>query len=264
MLQHRRAAARVAAPLWGDGFARDGLHDLWAVRDWSLCSPDEYILLFPRLIPAAGDLPPVLRAHLEGCVRARASRLARLDGVAPALRSSAAATGTSEAAHRDRFAGRAGLPHIAPGRVAAERGLLSFLDGLLAGVQARRAPVWDEASEALLAFGSGIHPAYLWPEAAVSPARGITAGWLGHLDRGRRALMPLVVAEYVLDALDEGAGRDRLLLDLAGSAIDLDLLRRAARRRWSGRDATVRPSAGATAPGRRFSGWGRPAAEVRA
>ena len=266
----------AAATLWGDGFAGDGLYDLWTTRDWSLCSPDEYILLFPRLVPRTGEFPPVLRDHLEGCVAARAWRLARLeDGcVPPRLRSRMPVSESGAARHRAWFADdgavtcllrRIGLLRTAPERVQAERDLLVFLDGVLADVQANRVPDWDERSEALLAFGAGIHPAYLWPQAAVSPARGIAAGWLGHLDRGRTALMPMVVAEVVLDSFGGGASIDRQLTALAGSSADLDVVRRAALRRWSGQDTTVRLAPDASLA-RVFSGRGRaiPAAEANA
>ena len=252
----------AAATLWGDGFAGDGLVDLWAVRDWSVCSPDEYILLFPRLVPRASEVPPALRAHLEDCVTARAWRLASLESrpTPPRLRSRLPDPESGADRHRDWFADddavtcllrRIGLLRTAPERVESERASLTFLDGLLSEVQENRVPAWDEGSEALLAFGAGIHPAYLWPQATVSAARGVAAGWLGHLDRGRTALMPMVVAEYVLDAL--GATVDRQLAGLAGGAANLDLLRRAARRRWTGLDAKVRLAPDAASLARVFS-----------
>lgn len=273
MVTRHRATAPAAASLWGDGFAEDGLRDLWAVRDWSLCCPDEYIFLFPRLIPPPGELPHPLRAHLESCVRARTWRLAHLarGKAPPPLRSRVPDSEAGSACHGDWFVDggamtcllrQAGLLHTAPERVEAERDLLAFLDGLLADVQAQRSPAWDETFEALLAFGAGIHPAYLWPQASMSPARGVAAGWLGHLDRGRTALMPLVVAEYVLDALGAEGACDRQLVGLAGSAANLELLRRAARRRWSGQDAAVRLPSGAASLWGVSSGRTRSAAEA--
>ena len=277
------AVVPAARTLWGDGFAGDGLRELWAVKDWSLCSPDEYILLFPRLIPQAGEFPAVLRAHLEGCIAARAWRLSKLDRTGAGVRPRSCLPDLEDGAarHRAWFADddavtcplrRAGLLHAAPGmapgmapdRVEAERRLLAFLDGLLVDVQAERVPAWDGDAEALLAFAAGIHPAYLWPQAAVSQARGIAAGWLGHLDRGRAALMPLVVAEYLLDAFVDGPASDRKLVALAGGRANLDHLRRAAHRRWSGRDDPIRlvPRTGSWE--RAFSGRGPAVAEAGA
>lgn len=242
----------MAVTLWGDGFAQDSLGEFWAVKDWSACSPDEYILLFPRLVPASGAFPDALRVHLETCVAVRSWRLARRGGPVP-LRSRVS-DGDGARRHGDWFADHRvvsrvlrglGLLRPAPGRGDAERHLLLFLDGLLSDLQSRRHPAWSEASEALLAFGAGIHPAYLWPQATVSDARGVAAGWLGHLDRGRTALMPMVVADYVLDALG-GASSDRHLVDLAGGEANLERLRAAARRRAAGHDPSVRLAPGST------------------
>ena len=140
---------------------------------------------------------------------------------------------------------RLGLLHTAPGRVQGERRLLGALDLLLADVQAGRRPAWDEASEVLLAFGAGIHPGYLWPEATACPARGLAAGWLGHLDRGRSALMPSAVAEYLLDAFGPGASPDHGMAAISGDSADVALLLRAARRRLAGQNPSVRLPSGA-------------------
>ena len=257
----------AAATLWGDGFADDRLRDLWAVRDWDHCAPDEYVLLFPRLIPRAGEVPAILRAHLEACVAVRAWRIARLDGrgVVPALRSHLPALVDAAQRHGDWFADdnavtcllrRLGLLRTSPERVEAERAMLHGLDALLAEIQADRVPVWDEAAGTLLAFGAGIHPAYLWLEAAALPARGVVAGWLGHLDRGRTALMPLVVAEYVLDAFRANAVEPQLL-DLAGGGANLSTLLRAARRRVAGHDPAVRLAPDTTTLADVFAGRAR-------
>ena len=253
----------AAAALWGDGFSDDGLHDLWAVRDWDGCSSDEYILLFPRLIPRAGQVPPALRTHVETCVAVRAWRLSRLeDRGVPTFRSRLPELDDAGRRHADWFADdnavtcllrRVGLLRTAPERVAAERAILHGLDALLAELQADRVPAWDEDVGLLLAFGAGIHPAYLWPEAAAMPARGVAAGWLGHLDRGRTALMPLVVAEYVLDAFGDGTA-DRQLLDLTGGSANLATLLRAARRRVAGHDPAVRLSPDTTTLADFFAG----------
>lgn len=250
--------AAAASTPWGDGFAHDTLRDLWTVRDWSLVSPDEYVFLFPRLIPSGGKLPPVLLDHLADCVAARAWRLSRFDGrAAPVpLRSRLPEHGADR--HRGWFADagaltcllrRLGLLHTAPGRVQGERRLLAALDLVLADVQAGRRPAWDGTSEVFLAFGAGIHPGYLWPEATANPCRGLAAGWLGHLDRGRSALMPMAVAEYLLDALALEASFDPEMVAVAGDPGDVAILRRAARRRAAGHDSAVRLSSGSVPPG---------------
>jgi len=271
-----RRRAPVAGTLWGDGFAHDTLCDLWAVRDWDLCSPDEFIFLFPRIIPQAGEFPPALRAHLECCVAVRAWRLVKLDprGATYLLRSHKPDPDEGARHHGDWFADDdavtcllrgVGLLRTPPERLEAERAMLVFLDTVLYDIQGGRLPARNEASEALLAFGAGIHPAYLWPEAAVPHARGTVAGWLGHLNRGRTALMPTVVAEYVLDALDcGGATIDRQLVGLAGGSAGLGLLLRAARRRSAGHDPSIRLARDATSLAAFFAGRPRRADASRA
>ena len=264
----RRAAPR-AATLWGDGFADDKVFDMWAVRDWALCSPDEYIMLFPRLIPQGGEVSPVLRAHLESCVAARAWRLAKLDGrgATGALRSHLPHPDAGVRHHRDWFSdddtvtrllrsvGRLRTPID---RIEAERTLLTFLDSVLFEIQGERVPSWSDSSEASLAFGAGIHPAYVWPRATASPERGIAAGWLGHLDRGRTALMPLPVADYLLDVFGRGeACSDRQMAGLAGSEAAVAILLRAARRRSAGHDPSIRLSPDAVPLANFFTGPSR-------
>lgn len=246
--------APLAASVWGDGFAQDSLFELWTATEWELCSPDEYVLLFPQLVPQAGEFPEPLRRHLETCVAVRASRLTTPEGKPLPLRSRVPGRDVAARRQRDWFADddavtwllrRVGLLPVAARRVDAERKVLTFLDGVLSDIQGLRLPPWDESSEVLLAFGAGIHPAYLWPQAAVSHARGTAAGWLGHLDRGRTALMPMEVAHYVLDALGGRPSSDRHLIGLVGDE-NLGMLHRAARRRAAGQAPLVRLSPGAT------------------
>lgn len=240
----------AADRLWGDGFATDGLLAACSLTDWADCSPDEYAMVFPRLLSSGRALADPLLRHLEACVAVRAWRLKRLDPEVPAVQMrSKAPEGVDPAAlHRAWFADdravacllrQLGLLRTSPERVASERRLLAFLDATLDLVQRGLDPVWSEDGEAWFAFGSGIHPAYLWPESAISPDRGCTAAWLGHLDRGRTALMPLAVAEYLTDAvLDPAGSRDGTLAAMMGPA-EAPRLRHAAARRFAGGDPKV-------------------------
>ena len=249
------AASRVrsrpvkVAGLWGDGFAGDGFAASRSVAAWDDCSSDEYAMLYARLVPSDGRVAPALLAHLETCVALRAWRLARLDPAmaAPDVRSRVPA-GTAEL-HRAWFADdgavacllrQMGLLRTSPERLASERRLLALLDDTLCQIQRGLVPAWTEDGDVLFAFGSGIHPAYLWPESAIAPARGCTAAWLGHLDRGRTALMPEAVADYLLDAvLDGSRAADRSLAAMVGSVDNARRLRRAATKRLAGGDPAV-------------------------
>ncbi len=239
----------VMARLWGDGFAGDSFAASRSMATWDACSSDEYAMLYPRLVPSDGRVAPALLAHLEACVAVRAWRLARLDPAmaAPDLRSRVPADGAE--LHRAWFSDdgavacllrRMGLLRTSPERLASERRILALLDGTLCQVQRGLAPAWTEGRDVWFAFGSGIHPAYLWPESAIAPARGCTAAWLGHLDRGRTALMPDAVADYLLDAVvDPSRAGDRSLAAMVGSAEDAHRLRRAATKRRAGGDPAV-------------------------
>lgn len=237
------------ARLWGDGFVDDGPIALASMVSWEVCSTDEYAMLFPRLMPTDGRLPAAPAAHLAACVAARSARLARLDPVLPALCQAVGARPVSSL-ERAWFTGEStfagllrgvGLLRTSVERVAAERRLLAFLDSLLGEIRRGLTPVWSEDREAWFAFGSGIHSAYLWPESAISPTRSLTAAWLGHLDRGRTALMPDAVADYLLDAvLDPISEVDRLLAAMIPTREDALRLRRASEARLAGGDPAVR------------------------
>lgn len=262
--QVRRAQASrrsEGSTLWGDGFACDGLPALSSVRGWHLVSPDEYILLFPRLLEEA--IPAVIRSNIEVCVAVRAWRMQQADASGPALRlhSERPASNVGMMSHDDWFAGEAaavrllrrlGLLKLVPGRRLAERSVLTVLDGILCAIQRDEKPRWSLEAEVLLAFGAGVHPAYVWPEAALSHARGTTAGWLGFLDRGRPALMPLVVAEYLTEVTDVVDSR---FLELAGGPQVIERLRRTARRRLAGENPVVRSPPRSALAGPRIPGW---------
>lgn len=245
---HSRQAA--APGLWGDGFAGDSFTALRSMASWNECSSDEYTLLFPRLLPSYDLFPSELLGHLETCVAVRAWRLKRLDSAIPAvvLRSRVSAQSeqiyyawfTTDSAISD-LTRKIGLIRVCSELIKAEILLLSLLDNILYQLQNGFAPVWKEDQDAWFAFGSGIHPAYLWPKSAIAPARGYTAAWLGHLNRGRTALMPEAVAEYLLDAVLDGAcSRDHTLVEMVGSAKDARRLSRAAKRRLACGYASVR------------------------
>ena len=96
----------------------------------------------------------------------------------------------------------------------------------------------DLRSMARFAFLTGHHPAYLWPEAEVLPTWGATAAWLGELRRHRKALMPVEVAEYLVDALERRQGRvalrDATLADLITDDLFARALIEAAERKLAG------------------------------
>jgi hypothetical protein len=225
--------------VWGDGFVDDCLSDLSRVVDWCDVSIDEYSVLFPRLSSRDGTFPPLLLACLETCLTVRRWRIAAFDDPRGAIRSDRVAT-----LHRDWFADddmrtfllrRVGLLKTPPSAVVFERRVLRIVEGALIALRRGAGPTWSADAEAWFAFASGIHPAYLWPESLPSAERGYTAAWLGHLDRGRPALMPAAVADHLQDSVVGRSGpQDAALAELAGRVMQPSDLRRAAERRVAG------------------------------
>jgi hypothetical protein len=107
----------------------------------------------------------------------------------------------------------------------------------LVRTEGARGEACDLATMARFAYLTGVHPAYLWPEAECLPYWGATAAWLGELARRGRAWMPPEVAEYLADALarqgERTVWRDASLAGLAPEAL-LSELSAAARRRLAG------------------------------
>lgn len=250
----RRPRPPRSEALWGDGFVGDGVAALGRVVDWDHVSSDEYALFFPELARDASLLPAPLLAHVRDCAAVRRWRLS-----ACAAPDGGAAARLADL-HRDWFAGegiangfmrRLGITRMPSRSVERERehASLSMLEALLAELSRGRRPDWTPDREAGWAFASGIHPAYLWVEASVSVDRGCTAAWLGHLDRGRSALMPTNVAEYLLDAVVARSGaRDALLAEFVDQMMPQAALRRAAERCLVGRSPVVRASRGPSRP----------------
>ncbi|WP_131195609.1 hypothetical protein [Lichenihabitans psoromatis] len=246
-----------ASRLWGDGITDDRWSEIAAVETWASCGPDEYIRLFPRLVPKDGRLPSALSAYLATGVLARAWGLGheRLRLRPQGLRSVGAEEIRRKGARchaewfaSDPFATRwikrlAGLRSEA-GDDAFEQAALSLLDEVVDETMTERLRPFDGTTATMLAFHSGVHPAYLWPAAALSHARETSAGWLGHVARGRPAMMPHDVAEYFIDVIDPRQGsddavRDPVMGQLVRRSVTPSTLITAARTVVSGSSAVV-------------------------
>lgn len=193
----RTYAAAESANIWGDGFADDGLHAMAGVRSFDQIEPDEYVRLFPNLVLPRPTLHPILREHLRSVADGRDLNL------------------RSRSLLRNRFE--------IPGGQLAEP-YMTFIDDESIAV-----PPYDEEWAMSFAFHSGVHPAYIWPEALGSHEALTTAGWLGVVARGRPALMPREVAsclqsEFKRDSTGRLSLRNDPLSHLLGGRIDLEAL----------------------------------------
>jgi hypothetical protein len=207
----------LQSSVWGDGFVRDAFTDVLGVRRWDCVSEDEFILYFPKLVERIVERSPRLIQRLTECVAVRAFRMRRRGAACGKLRSvSLEQIETSgRQGESSWFLDRPGLVGRlfrsgAEEAASVDREGLHLLDAVAWRARSGRPTAFDESSSAAFAFFSGIHPAYFSDSRLDWNSRELTAGWLGFLDRGRSAVMPLAVAEFLVDAV-ECAGRDQAL-----------------------------------------------------
>ena len=197
--------------IWGDGFADDDWRELTRVRDWSRVATDELVRLFPALVPTSARPP----AAIVTVVTERATAIdAELNADRPNR-----PTGWAASAADAEFLRRVASCE-SPRDVAA-------------------------SDMARFAYLTGIHPAYVWPQAAALAEWGAAAAWLGALSRRGAAFLPEEVAEYFVDVASINAEgevtlRDPLIADLTRRCVDPAELLRAVRRRRDGVAAVVR------------------------
>jgi hypothetical protein len=126
-------------------------------------------------------------------------------------------------------------------RMLESRQNAAWLRRLVAG---DRAPQPDMALMARFGFLTGLHPAYVWPEAECLPCWGATAAWLGEWSRRGRAFLPPEVAEYLADVLERRGRRmvlrDASLADLIPDEAAASRLLKAAERRLAGERVEAR------------------------
>jgi hypothetical protein len=223
--------SRRNTAVWGDGFVNDGWWEMAAVKDWAAVSTDEYVRLFPALVPRDGRIPESLYRHVQEKVASRAVQLQN----------------SEKRSGIDRHA-----ESIAKAR-AEEGAAIRFLSDILylAGNDSLASADTTAAAATTFGYLTCVHPAYLWPFAVVSHERETTAAWLGVVGGGRAALMPIEVAEYLLDVIECRDGqpakaRDSQIAGMIAQSASLDELWRAARQRCLGNSMIVRRRRGAT------------------
>ena len=187
----------LSKPVWGDGFVDDNVFDILASIDIEYVAPEELFRYLPGL--ARGD---------RGVVAREIRRIfeAHLEDVV--------------------------LRKVEPDARIDEEGR-ACVERLLETADWRAAP-FRERDAALVAFFTGVHPAFIWREALLSHDRFAAFAWLGHAFQNQRAYLPREVAIYFLDVLtDEGgtvACADRVLAEFVPLQADTKRLRRCADR----------------------------------
>ena len=238
---------RGESSLWGDGFAEDDWSAMAGIRSWDACEPDQYVRFYPALAGRSGNVPAPLRVHLVQAIADRARRsTARPEGREGAPAASRSPLAVSMAISLWDRVCRLARPAPEPADSAVDQAALALLEAVLAAVRTDTVGDVGFRQAATFAFLSGIHPAYLWPAAALAQERHAAAGWLGIVGGGRPALMPADVADYMLDVITCRDGRpiavrDGEMADLVRAArVDLGDLWRVADGRRAGRGLVLR------------------------
>ena len=236
LLASRHGSGAEELPIWGDGLVDQSLADLWYPSRWSDVSEDEFVFLIPSLvsqpIPNAefGPIPYLRRAlaahiccateHLPAYLLKNAEPASIFEmlfrtGVITTL-SRDAAWLEGEVASRSLF-GRSS-PISALNRLANARApdlardrerwlfeliVLSSLNDILANALAPARVLKDVLiTDALVAtIHTSFNAAYVYPQLVCMHELFAAAAWLGHLVRGRPALMPVFVAEWLSEEL---------------------------------------------------------------
>jgi hypothetical protein len=242
--QHRRSKS-VEARIWGNGIVDQSLDELWGAITWDDVSADELTLLIPTLSMASGcaaqrQLHAILRTTLTARSWQMAVALSVRNGVS--MREAAI-----EVAERCPGVGISVEGLIAGGAAAAaDLGCaIPIAQGIFQGV---RPPHWafdpdclqrlesavgdlaadsnQQASnmtasratrrrslvEALaLSIDSGVNGAYVYPDHSWAHELLSTGAWIGHLTRGRPALLPPGIAGCLVEYL--GAAKSRAMSD---------------------------------------------------
>jgi len=272
---HERNPARL--PPWGDGVAGQSVAALYYPAAWETVSEDELIFLMPSLRHAHADTPAATRRLFQRALAARLHLLLRraeatgagatrviitaieAAGLIRSMPLEAAFAPQPEASRRfpsaeTRDAGPIGAPTDSSKDARAywvfELSVLAALDraAQAASAPAARSDGAELPSALIASIYSGVNAAYAYQNLECAHELLSIGVWLGYLLSGRRAMMPLFVAERLIAHLGARAGNgttdtcDALLMSHAEAAAGLTRLLRTAKGVYkSGAPALVRP-----------------------
>jgi hypothetical protein len=227
-------AQRSQTPLWGDGFDTDTFHDLVSLKDWELLSSDEMIRVFPRLASKGGIPAPAVIDRLHECVAVLAWCLRDSGGASRRGRQpdieDVVGEPKSVTPHFVATTGRDGAARWFCGRRWPKRNLvglaarhapdldrytqaLALIDDIASEIGRGNLRAYDSRTAAEIAYWTGIHPIYLWPDALLSNAFYTSVGWIGHAERYGQAFMTRDIADYFMSALVMDGMRKARVLD---------------------------------------------------
>ena len=273
-----------ARPIWGDEWVEDSLGTLWYPCSWRDVSHDELVLLIPTLAtPETGQfekdgpsryLHRALAAHLRRSVillsGSRPGRHRAVEEVMDTIVKTGAVTTVdirecwaSGAADIAEFYGDPPALAAYPideelERWVFELTVLACLDRVLADSKSPDVAAdtrhdcdpFNLPAILLATIYSSFNAAYIYPQLRSLHELFSAGAWLGHLLRGRAALMPEFIADSMIESLRPSKTDDsiwdrcdRLLRTHADMAIGADkLLQIAARAKKQRAPVLVRPA----------------------
>lgn len=262
----RNGLSPSALAPWGDGLAEQSLADWWYPATWDNVAPDELVVVNPSLAARSSSVGSGPEALLRGVLVHRLTYARQIfSDPALAFRTralDAARLNDAELAEAPPSRSDPYLRWLAHGQRAnrASRQLDFELAVIRSIARLREAATPDAAEkeidlpEAVTAsLHSGANAANITSAVGFAHELLAAATWLGHLLRGRAALMPAFIADTLLDWLPQGSAADpctAILQTHAEIAVgERALLRCAERVRKSRRPYLVHPrSAPATIP----------------
>ena len=271
--------AKRERPVWGDGLVEQSYSDWWYPTDWGSVDEDELVVFLPSLTRCA-DRGAGRQVRLQEMLTDRVCVAAKVffpsDGTDAAFLALVARCGAgagleplerqlsvhgSKHAHDDRSPYLEWMRnwlrlHRDPNQrlrlLCFELAVVHTVNQLLVDgsdthpVSARAGSEAPTLADALVAsLHTSLNAAYVYPQFALAHELFTLGAWLGHLLRGRAALMPPFIAETLADWTSGRQDRDNcrqvLLLHAEIAGGSERLLKLASVVRSGGRPALVKP-----------------------
>lgn len=195
--------ATARPDLWGDGIVESGLAGLWSARGWSDVSDDELVFLMPGVLRAQANSLDGAAARIRRVLASRAR-----SGV-PVRPPATRASWRLDTAHVVASPAESRIPGWPAGAIA-HAGADPFARLVMAELDRfhedaclaaeRRGPVTG-AQALFRSIHSGINAAYVYEDLAPLQETLAVGAWMGHLLRGRPALLPPCLAEPLADLM---------------------------------------------------------------
>ncbi len=243
----RNGLSPSALAPWGDGLAEQSLADWWYPATWDNVAPDELVVVNPSLAARSSSVDSGPEALLRGVLVNRLTYARQIfSDPALAFRTrarDAARLNDAELAEAPPSRSDPYLRWLAHGeRANPGSRQLDFELAVIRSIARLRDAAKPHAAEkefidlpgaVIASLHSGVNAANVTTAVGFAHELLAAATWLGHLLRGRAALMPAFIADTLVDWLPEGSAADpctAMLQTHAEIAVGRRALRRCAER----------------------------------